>query len=229
MIKLSEKAVQSAPKKKLSERKGYIIYKKIRSIVFTLLLITVVVILISTMIARFRGETPSLFGYSVFRVSSGSMEPEYKIGDVIIVKSCGADELKVNDVCTYNGKEGEFAGKIVTHRVIKAQFEENGEKYIQTKGDANPLEDPKIKADQVIGRVETKIGFLRVLYNFFVTPLGLITIIALIIAAFFNEIVNFVKSLLGLGHNEENKDSVEDIIERYQKENAQKQKDEEEN
>lgn len=223
---MSEKAIQTAPKKKLSERKGFLIYKKIRSIFFTLLIIIAVVVIVVTMIARFRGETPSLFGYSVFRVSSGSMQPAYEVGDVILVKTCDVDELKVDDVVTYNGQEGQMKDKTVTHRIVKAPFEENGERYIITKGDANDAEDPKLNVKEIIGKVEGKIGFLRQLYSFFVTPVGLMAIIALIIAAFFNEIVIFVKALLGIGYKEE-QESVEDIIERYQKENAQKQKDEE--
>lgn len=229
VILMSEKAIENAPKKKLSERKGYIIFKKIRGVFFTLLIIIAVVVIVVTMIARFRGETPSLFGYSVFRVSSGSMQPAYEIGDVIVVKTCDVDELKVGDVVTYNGQEGQMEDKIVTHRIVKAPFEENGERYIITKGDYNYFEDPKLNVKEIIGKVQGKIGFLRQLYSFFVTPLGLLTIIALIIAAFFNEIVIFVKALLGIGYKEEEQESVEDIIERYQKENAQKQKDEEEN
>lgn len=224
---MSENAIKTAPKKKLSERKGYKIYKRIRSIIFTLILIAAVIIMIVTMIARISGNTPSFFGYSVFRVSSGSMKPAYEVGDVIIVKEYDPMKLKVGDVCTYNGTEGDFEGKIVTHRVIKAAFEENGEYYIKTKGDANKFEDPKINVKNVVGKVETKIGILRVLYNFFITPLGLITIIALIIAAFFNEIVNFVKSILGVGYEEKPKESVEDIIARYQDKKEDKDGDKE--
>ena len=159
---------------------------------------------------------------------SGSMKPAYEIGDVIIVKDINAMELKVGDVCTYNGTTGEFAGKTVTHRVIKAAFKENGEYYIKTKGDANPIEDPKINVRDVVGKVETKIALLRHLYNFFITPWGLLTIILLIIAAFFNEIINFVKSLTGIGYKEE-QESVEDIIERYQNQQTQNQNNDEDN
>ncbi len=228
MIKLSENAVQTAPKKKISERKGYKIYKKIRSIIFTLIILIAAIVMVVTIVARISGNTPSFFGHSVFRVSSGSMKPAYEVGDVIVVKEVDPMTLKVGDVCTYNGTTDEFAGKIVTHRVVKAPFEENGEYYIITKGDANPLEDPKVNVKDVMGKVETKIALLRHLYNFFITPFGLITIIALIIAAFFNEIVHFVKSLLGIGYKEEENESVEDIIARYQDENKEDDKGSEE-
>lgn len=225
MIKLSENAVKTAPKTKLSERKGYQIYKKIRSIILTLIILLALIVMVFVMIARISGNTPSFFGYSVFRVSSGSMKPAYEVGDVIIVKEVDPMTLKVGDVCTYNGTKGDFAGKIVTHRVIKEPYNDGGKYYIQTKGDANPLEDSPVSVNDVVGKVEAKIGFLRVLYNFFVTPLGLITIIALVIAAFFNEIIIFVKSLLGVGYEEQKQESVEDIISRYQNENSDVVKD----
>ena len=228
VITLSKNIVQAAEKKKLTDCKGYKIYKKLRGIFLTLFLIVAVGILIFTMIARLSGHTPTFFGYSVFRVSTGSMRPAYEIGDVIIVKECDPKELKAGDVCTYNGVTGNFAGKIVTHRVIEAVFEEDGEYYIRTKGDANPTEDPKINIKNVIGKVGIKIAVLRLLYNFFITPWGLITIILLIIAAFFNEIINFVKSLIGLGYKEKN-ESVEDIIARYQSENKEKEQSSENN
>lgn len=221
VIKLSDNITPA--KTKLSQRKGYKIYKKIRSIFLTVILAAALVIVIITMIARLSGNTPSFFGYSVFRVSSGSMTPAYEIGDVIIVKDCDPMSLNKGDVITYNGKSGEMAGKIVTHRVVKEPFKTGGEYFVKTKGDANPLEDPEVNVKDIQGKVEAKIGILRHMYNFFITPLGLITVIVLIIAAFFNEIINFVKSILGLGYEKEKKESIEDIIERYQKGNEENQ------
>ena len=64
-------------------------------------------------------------------------------------------------------------------------------------------------------------GILKYLFDFFVTPWGLLAIIALIILAFSNEIVLLVKAIFGIGFHE-NESSVEEIIERYQKENLAK-------
>ena len=50
----------------------------------------------------------------------------------------------------------------------------------------------------------------------------LLAIIALVILAFSNEIVVLVKAIFGIGYNE-NKESVDEIIERYQRENQNKQ------
>lgn len=205
------------------------VFRVIRSVFLTVAIIALCAVLVHTVITRISGKTPSVFGYSVFRVSSGSMKPELEVGDVILVKECDPMTVKEGDIVTYNGTKDEMAGKIVTHRVVKAPFKKDGEYYISTKGDANALPDPDVNVNEVFGTVQHKIVTLTFLYNIFVTPWGLIIIIALIILAFFNEIIIFIKSLLGIGYKEEKSESVEDIIERYQKENQQKAESEEEN
>ena len=185
------------------------VFRIIRSVLLTVAVIALCAVLIHTLISRISGKTPSVFGYSIFRVSSGSMRPELEIGDVILVKEC--DPLTVNegDIVTYNGTSGEMAGKIVTHRVIKAPFERDGETYILTQGDANSGADPDVNINQILGTVQTKLGFMTHIYNLFATPWGLL--------------------IVGIGYEEEKGESVEEIIERYQKENAEKAKNEEEN
>lgn len=198
------------------------VFRIIKNTLFAIILVTLVGIIVTTIITRINGQTPSVFGYSMFRVATGSMKPELEIGDVILVHDTDAMKLKVGDVITYDGKTGEFAGRVVTHRVVKAPYKKGGSYFIKTKGDANPLEDPEVNISDVRGILVMKVDLLKGLYNFFITPWGLLTIIALIILAFFNEIVIFVKSLFGIGYEEEKGESVEEIIERYQKENAEK-------
>ena len=198
------------------------VFRIIKNTLFAIILVTLVGIIVTTIITRINGQTPSLFGYSMFRVATGSMKPELEVGDVILIHDTDAMKLKVGDVVTYDGKSGEFAGKIVTHRVVKAPYKKDGGYFIKTKGDANALEDPEISVSDVRGTLVMKVDLLKGLYNFFITPWGLLTIIALVIIAFFNEIVIFVKSLFGIGYEEEKGESVEEIIERYQKENAEK-------
>ena len=201
--------------------KKHSVFKIIKNTLFILILTVLVIVIAATTITRMGGNIPSLFGYSMFRVSSGSMTPALEVGDVILIKDCDPMTLKVNDIVTYEGKSGGMKGKIVTHRVIKAPYKKGGEYYIETKGDANILKDDPVNVKTVNGKFVTKVDVLKGLYSFFITPWGLLTIIALIILAFFNEIVNFVKSLLGLGDKGKEPEKVEDIIERYKKENSE--------
>jgi hypothetical protein len=71
----------------------------------------------------------------------------------------------------------------------------------------------------VEGKFVGKVEILNYLYGFFITPLGLLTMIFLIIIAFFNEIIILVKAIAGIGYEKQPEESVEDIIERYQREN----------
>lgn len=192
----------------------------IKNVIFGVIFALLVVVMITTITTRINGGTPSIFGYSIFRVSSGSMQPELEIGDVILMKECNPLDLKKGDIVTYQGTTGEMAGKAVTHRVVKAPFEKDGEYYIQTKGDANDLVDADVSISNVMGIVQCKLPILSWLYEVFLTPVGLMVVIFLIIAAFFNEIVNFFKALAGYGVEEE-KESVQDIIERIQSEEEQ--------
>ncbi len=202
----------------------------VRTVVFVIILVLLVSLVSVILTARINGETPSLFGHAVYRVSSGSMVPYLEVGDIILSKECDPMQLKRGDVITYNGKSGQFAGKRVTHRVIEEPYlnQADGKYYIITKGDDNPVEDTPVELSQVTGIMVTKLDWMKKLYDFFITPWGLLTLIALIILAFFNEIINFAKALFGFGEEEEHED-IQAVIERVQRESAQQKKSESDN
>ncbi len=194
----------------------------IKNIVLGVLIAFLTAVLIMSVVSRASDKTPSLFGYSLFRVSSGSMSPELEVGDVILVKSCDGSDVKNGEIVTYLATSGEMSGRMITHRVIKEPYLNGDEYYIVTKGDANESSDDPVKTSQIEGRFLYKIGILKYLFDFFVTPWGLLAIIVLILLAFSNEIVVFVKSLFGIGYDTDDKERVEEIIERYQRENQNK-------
>ena len=115
--------------------------------VLAILVLTVIVFMGS----KVNGKTPSLFGYSVLRVSTGSMEPELMIGDVILGKSVDdPTALKVGDIITYRGS-GQTEGLLVTHKVVVAPYKTaDGTYKLQTKGIANDAPDPEISTEDVL-------------------------------------------------------------------------------
>ena len=125
--------------------------KFIWNTVYWLIVILTAATLLVVILQRTSNNTLSLGGFRIFNVSSRSMEPKYYIGDVLLSKSVNMDEIKVGDDVVYNGEKGDFAGKIVTHRVINIEFEENGQKIFHTQGIANEIEDPAITGKQIIG------------------------------------------------------------------------------
>jgi signal peptidase len=192
------------------------ILRIIKNVFFAVILTIFALVLVFTMISRISGKAPSIMGYSVYRVTSGSMKPALQVGNVILSKSCGKNELNIGDIVTYMGRSGDFDGKIVTHRIVKAPYYESGAYYIVTKGDNNPSNDSPVLLDDVLGKMQNKLSFISAIYDFFITPWGLIAIILLIIAAFFNEIIIFIKNLIGF--KDEDEANLEKIIERYKKE-----------
>lgn len=209
-------------KKEKKQSKALHIYKVVRNTVLGVVIAVLTAFVILTMVIRLTGGTPTAFGYSMFRVSSGSMTPELEVGDVIITQQFDTSKVRKGDIVTYKSESGTMNGKLVTHRVVKGPYKKGKDIYVVTKGDANMTEDAPIKITQIQSKFLQKISFLKFIYNIFVTPAGLLIVIGLIIFAFFNEIILFFKAVLGIGYEDEPEESVEDIIERYQKENQKK-------
>ena len=124
----------------------------IGEIIYVLLFLLVILMLIVVVLQRVSDNSVTLGGFRLFSVATGSMVPEYEVGDVLISKEIEPSEIKVGDDIVYRGKEGSFNGKIVTHRVISIT-EQDGKYHIITKGLANEEQDPEITDDQVYGKI----------------------------------------------------------------------------
>lgn len=132
---------------------------------FSALLIAVVVCII--FVQRISDNKINLGGYGMFTVITASMAPEYNVWDMVISKKIDPNDIKIGDDVVYQGKVDDFAGKIVTHRVINID-EKDGQRTFTTKGIANPIEDPKITGDQIYGKVTFKseiLSFLSKIIN----------------------------------------------------------------
>lgn len=135
---------------------------------YIILVILVLLILLVVALQRFSNNTIALGGFRIFNILTGSMEPEYGVGDIILIKEVEPKEIKVGDDITYLGKEGDFNGKIVTHRVRAVIPSETGEYKFITQGLTNDIADPEITASQVQGKVIYKtviLSFISGLVN----------------------------------------------------------------
>lgn len=79
--------------------------------------------------------------YRIDTVLSGSMEPEYSPGDVVVAFAKPKNTTAVGDVLIFRSPE-QYGGETVTHRVVSAETSETGDVFIKTKGDANRVVDP---------------------------------------------------------------------------------------
>ena len=206
----------------MKKNKVFRIIKLIKNIICWTLIAVLVFTLVLFFMSRINGSTPSVFGYSIFRVSSGSMEPELMVGDIILDKTVdNPEDLKVGDVITF--KSSDYGDLLVTHKVIKAPYEENGKLMLQTKGIANEVEDKPISVDNVKGIMICKVDYLDTVYNVFLSPWGLLILIALIVIIFFDEIITIVKILTNNDKSVKDADNINEIIDRLQAEKLKEQ------
>ena len=121
--------------------------------------IFVTILTITLLINIFSMLNLSFFGYRLYKVGSGSMEPYLKVNNYILVKE--VKDYKVNDVITYKSDKS-----FVTHRIVKIKKDK-----ITTKGDANNKEDKPISKDKVIGKVTVRFVILGFILSLFSNPI----------------------------------------------------------
>ena len=157
------------------------------------LIVFEVIIIIFLVVSKVQGTPPTLFGYQMYFIRTGSMSPYLEPGDIIISKKYDGGELiagKDGDVVTYYG-DVNGTTQFITHRVIKV----NGDNVI-TQGDDNNVADSPITKNEIEAVMVYKTVVIDKIYKVISTTWGLwlliFTPIALLIVA---EIVSLVKEL----------------------------------
>ena len=99
--------------------------------------------------------TPKALSYAlgtdtpIAAITSGSMWPALKKGDLIFVKKVDSKEVKIGDIVVYKNQNG-----FTIHRVIEIK-----EDSIITKGDANNISDAPVEFKDIVGKTfDYKIG-----------------------------------------------------------------------
>lgn len=105
-------------------------------------------------------KMPMPFGYGFSVVLSGSMEPELKVNDLVIIKK--QKSYQSDDIIVYQDDD-----LLVIHRLIEI----NGENAI-TKGDANEVNDPEISTAQIKGKMVMHIHFFGCIVQFIKSTIG---------------------------------------------------------
>lgn len=149
---------------------------KIFKIIMRIIRICAVILLLGFVLVvcmqRFSNNRMSFFKYRMFTVVSGSMEPKYKIGDVLISKEVDPSTIKVGDTISYLGVRGDFRDKVITHQVIGIEKDSNGDRIFRARGLNNLVEDPEVMEEQLYGVVIYKVLILSFLYRIVSTNIG---------------------------------------------------------
>lgn len=173
-----------------------IVIKKVAKIVLKILyqILVIICLIVAAVIIlqKVTASNKSIAGYRIFRVITGSMEPEYDIGQVVISKEVDPNSIKVGDDIVYLGTYGEYSGKIIMHSVVGIEKDANGNLNFHAKGlHSSSVEDPQIKESQIYGVVKFKSKILTVLYKL-ATNIYSLFVIVLVLAL--NVFIAFRKS-----------------------------------
>lgn len=142
-----------------------------------------------------------LMGFKLYCIQTGSMEPEYPVGSMIVVEHVDFEQLKEKDVITYVVNDN----TVVTHRVVSIDTENQ---MLMTKGDNNNIGDGSpVAYKNVIGRVKFKLPRFGWVILFLDTRFGKIM---LGIAAFGLFGVAFIKRMYYRSFDEESENDRQD-------------------
>lgn len=106
--------------------------------------------------------------YPIAAITSGSMWPELKKGDLVLIQGVDPKTVQVDDIVVYTTTEISFT----VHRVIELKAE-----TLITKGDANNAVDQPVTYESIVGRVIKinqqplripKLGFISIIFKNFV-------------------------------------------------------------
>ena len=193
--------------------------KKILSIALNTLIWLFVIfsVVITILVFSAQGSAdgvPALFGKSLVTISSDSMKPVYKTGDLVFMEKIGDEEkftLDVDTIITFRAPvdldEDGMSGDLNTHRIVEVvDADGNGDaEYYVTKGDAvggkdNEGDNPyTVKPASVIGicTEDGKLSGVGNVITFLRSSLGFFLCIVLPLILFFlYELYNFVSIIV---------------------------------
>ena len=180
-------------------------FGKVGSVLATVLIIVEIIVIAFIVFAKMSGNIPTLFGYQMYVIVSPSMEPDIKVGDIIISKEYNGSELEPGMVVTYLGTKGDFTGKMITHEIVEV----DGDKIV-TKGKAASTKDPAITRDEVRSVMQRKAVVLSGVYKVVTSTPGFICLVILPLSGMIvAEMVSMVIEIRKEGANrDENEDEV---------------------
>ena len=162
------------------------IFKVFNVAAIALILVSVFVLL--SVVLTPAGQVPQVLGYSVFRVMTGSMEPEIREDSLLVVQKTPPEDIVPGDVISFFSPDPMLEGAVNTHRVVRIE-KENGRTQFITKGDANVIEDTyPTDASALVGRVVFKSYGLGKTVSLLANPLvfGIIILLPLLIILLMN-------------------------------------------
>ncbi len=178
-----------------TEEKIYKCINKIIGILISTIFLIAIILIMSLTLQKiiYKDKVPTVFGYKILQVMSGSMTGEFETGDTILIKAVNNEnQLNIGDVVTYKVEKN----TLVTHRIVNITKEKNNIKYT-TKGDANNTNDKeKIDFSDIEGKYICKVIIIGKLISIMKNPFGMALIFTIPIIAIILIIIKEKKEIL---------------------------------
>ncbi len=146
---------------------------KILNLIATLIVVVIVVVCGALVV-------PKAFGYQMYGILSGSMEPKYPVGSLIYVEPVEASEVEVGDVITF--KMAADSDVVATHRVVE---KDDTNEAFTTKGDNNDnIDSSPVSYQRLIGKAVLCIPMLGYIADFIQSSAGMVAGVSAIVLVF---------------------------------------------
>lgn len=153
------------------------------SFLVTVLLILAVLLCMYAVIQVLSNGYVNFFGFMMFRVVTGSMEPTIPVGALLVTQEVDINSIRLDDIICFHTQDAQIWGKIVTHRVVGIFEGLDGGVLLETKGDANLVMDGfTVSARNFVGKVIWHTGdgsVLASIFSFFTNKVGFLACIVI--------------------------------------------------
>jgi len=148
------------------ENKTYKTMRNILKILFFSFIIFYLIVLIF-----FNNNLVTIFGFEATLVKTGSMYPEIKRYDFVVVVKPDLNKIKEGDIIVFFDISGKYK---ILHRIEEIKVEEQS-LYFKTKGDNNPASDPGLRTESdIYAKYVTTVPVIGYIISFGQSQLGIL-------------------------------------------------------
>ena len=178
----------------------------------SLLIIVAAVAVLVLVLFTPSGRAPQVLGYTMLRVTTGSMEPTYAIDTLIVVKKEAPSAIQEGDIISFYSSDPALDGAVNTHRVTAAEAQPDGSYLYRTKEDAY-----EVHSNYLLGKVVGSSLLLGKLSRLAANPLIFVPVI--LVPLFVILLTNLLRTirLAGKIAKDEGQAAVREAIEELRK------------
>ena len=146
--------------------------------------------------ARRENKVPTFFGLSFSVVVTGSMEPDIRVGELLVVREIPMDRVEEGDDILFISQSGPVQGEAIVHRVIEKGTDGNGI-YFRTEGINNGgVADPdRVHADNYVGKAVLHSVFWGKIFGFLsnIEVLMMIAVLVIVIPFAIRQVIKIIR------------------------------------